>query len=682
MNVCDSRPGIVQSMCILVVILVPILLSSSSCSLIMPSRVSMPDHSIRIQAEDYDVGGEGVAYHDTTPGNTGKEYLGDDVDIEKCEEGGYNIGCIERGEWLRFSYIHGEGRDYYISVRVASQNREGAFRIEVNGVDATGLVTFPPTGGLQEWTTVDAGIVTLPSGSNTIRLVSEADSWNINWIAFNTSKKAALALHKSPKKREGNPLMLVTLAQSAFNQGQAIVGEKNLKKVDIAAPDGSVVKALTHKVHVDELEEHGLALDEATTSVPYKYQLDGFLDRMGKAAPVKDGRIIVNDGYHDNFMVEDLLRAFARRYPTIATLHKIGETWQGLDICALKISDNPNDEEDEPAFLFVAAHHASELLSTEFVLDIIEYLTVNYDTDDRVRKLVDSYEIWCVPLVNPDGCFRFFHVTGTGRKNGRDTNGNGEIDTTDGVDLNRNYPYRWHTLGERSSKSNPEHYWYRGPRPASEPETRAMMRLAEEQRFVMLISYHTSATKLLVPYTIDGVRNPEPSVAWMVGEQIAALSDSCRKDRSYKAVRNLYSVDGTDQDWYYWKYGTLAYILEGPRHNPPYERDRDRMAEGARPGWMYMLERLAQGPTLSGNVVDAETGAPLEAIITLDEIKTFEGEIHTSHPATGRFDRILPAQGTYHINFRKDGYLPKSVEVEVGREWKTITVPLVPENVS
>ncbi len=680
MIIYNHRPKIFQSMIVVIYISIPILFFPISCSLIVPLRVSLPDRSIRIQAEDYDVGGEGVAYHDTTPGNSGKEYLEDDVDIEPCKEGGYNIGWIISGEWLRFSNIHGHGRDYYVSVRVASENREGAFRIEVNGVDATGLVTFPATGGFQDWTTVDACVVTLTSGSNTIRLICEADSWNIDWIAFNTSKKAARALHKSPKKQEENPLMLVTLAEAAFKQAQALLGEENLKRVDTAVPEGKLVRALTRKVHVDELKENAIAFDEATTTVPYKYQLDGFLDRMDKPLPVDDdGRIVVNDGYHDNFMVEDLLKAFAERYPTITSLHKIGATWQGRDIWALKISDNADIEEDEPAYLFVAAHHASELLSTEFVLDIIEYLTVNYDKDEKVRTWVDSYEIWCVPLVNPDGCFRFFHVTGSGRKNGRDTNLNGKIDITDGVDLNRNYPFRWHTLGERSSKSNPKHYWYRGPESASEPETRAMMRLAEEQRFVMLISFHTSATKILVPYTIDNVKNPEPSVAWMIGEKIAALSDSYREDRKYKAVRNLYSVDGTDQDWHYWKYGTLAYIWEGPRHNPPFERDRDKIVEGARPGWGYMLDRLCEGPTLSGNVMDAESGAPLEAIITLEEIKTFEEEIHTTHPATGRFDHILPARGTYHINFRKEGYLPRSVEVEVGREWKTITVYLVPE---
>jgi hypothetical protein len=680
MRIGDHRPRIFQSMSALVFLLIPVLFSSISCSLMQPAFLRPPDYSLRIQAEDYDVGGEGTAYHDTTLGNAGKEYLGDDVDIESCKEGGYNVGWIEKGEWLRFSNIQGHGREYYISARVASENREGAFRIEINGTDATGLVTFPPTGGFQKWTTVDAGVVTLTPGFNTIRLVSEADSWNVNWIAFNTSKKAASALHIPPKKPEENPRMLVTLAESALKHGQTILGQENLKKVGAADPEGKLLLALTRKAHVDELEAHGVAFDEATTTVPYKYLLDGFLDRMEKPTPVDDsGRIIANDGYHDNFMVENLLTAFANRYPAITSLHNIGETWQGQAIWALKISDNPAEEEDEPAYLFIAAHHASELLSTEFVLDIIEYLTANYNKDERVRTWVDSYEIWCVPLANPDGCFRFFHVTGSGRKNGRDTNNNGKIDPTDGVDLNRNYPFRWHTLGERSSKTNPEHYWYRGPAPASEPETQAIMHLADEQRFVMLISFHTAATRILVPYTIDNVKNPEPSVAWMVGEKIAALSDSHRKDRKYKAVRNLYSVDGTDQDWHYWKYGTLAYIWEGPRHNPPFERDRDKIVEGARPGWGYMLDRLRKGPTLSGNVLDAETGAPLEAVITLDEIKTFEGEIHTSHPATGRFDRILPRKGTYHIHFTKEGYLPKSVEVKVGREWKTITVYLVPE---
>lgn len=412
---------------------------------------------------------------------------------------------------------------------------------------------------------------------------------------------------------------------------------------------------------------------------PYRYRLDHFEERM-KQPVVRDeqGRIVVNDGYHDDLMIQRLLKAFNEDYRALTRLEQIGTTWQERPIWALKICGDPTLETDKPAFLFVAAHHGNELLSMEFVLDMIHVLTTRYETDAKVRKWVDSAEIWCIPLANPDGCHRFFHTVAAGRKNGRDNNGNGLDDYSDGVDINRNYPFHWHSLGEEGSKSDPSAGWYRGPEPASEPEVRAIMALADRERFVAAISYHTAGTKILVPYTIDNCRSPRPNTAWVLAGHLAALADSGREDRDYLPVRNLYSVDGTDQDWHYWRHGTLAYIWEGPRTNPPYG-DRDRFVFGVRPGWQFLLERLIQGPAVSGHIRDAATGRPFEATISLEEIKTFEGETHTSHPVTGRFDRILPRAGEYHLKVRKEGYETASVRVEVGKEWKAIEVNLVPD---
>src|SRR5580704_13236443 len=56
-----------------------------------------------IQAEDFNEGGEGVAYHDTTPGNSGGEYRATDVDIELCANGGYDVGCTTASEWLNYT---------------------------------------------------------------------------------------------------------------------------------------------------------------------------------------------------------------------------------------------------------------------------------------------------------------------------------------------------------------------------------------------------------------------------------------------------------------------------------------------------------------------------------------------------------------------------------------------------
>ena len=421
-------------------------------------------------------------------------------------------------------------------------------------------------------------------------------------------------------------------------------------------------------------------LQRPMNQIPFKFQAEGFLERMDKpAARDAHGGILVNDGYHDDAMVGQILEAFAKDYPEIAALHTVGTTWQGRKMLALQITRNVKAEVDKPAFLFVAAHHGNELLGIEFVLDIISQLTAGRDADPQVRRWLDRHEIWCVPLANPDGCHNFFHQTGSGRKNGRDTNGNGKLDPADGVDLNRNYPFRWHSLGEKGSNGNPAHPWYRGPEAASEPETKALMELADRERFVMLISYHTASTRILVPYTTDNVRSPRPSAAWIVGGYMAALSDSGRPDREYLPVRNIYSVDGVDQDWHFWRHGTLAYLWEGPRTNPLAAGERQRMIAGVRPGWRYLLERLSYGPTLSGHVVDAKTGKPLEAAVSLDEIKTFENEVHASHPVSGRFDRVLPIEGVYHLRVRKDGYKPALEKVTIGLEWKSLQIELEPD---
>ncbi len=135
-----------------------------------------------IEAEDFDVGGEGVAYHDTDAGNNGNQYrLAEDVDIQTCTDdgGGYNLGWIIAGEWLEYSVSVPVSGEYPIEVRVASLNAGGTFHIEFDGVDKTGDVTVPPTGGWQTWTTV-ATTATLSAGTHLMRFVNTEDGFNVN----------------------------------------------------------------------------------------------------------------------------------------------------------------------------------------------------------------------------------------------------------------------------------------------------------------------------------------------------------------------------------------------------------------------------------------------------------------------------------------------------------------------
>jgi hypothetical protein len=142
-----------------------------------------------LQAEDFDRGGEGVAYHDNTGANTGGRYrTGEGIDIESCAEGGFNLGFIETGEWTEYTVeVTGPAGEYLLAARVATPNTGGAFRVESNGVDLTGRLAVPNTGGWQSWANLTKTVV-LGRGVQIIRFVREVGAdFNLNWFSFSQS---------------------------------------------------------------------------------------------------------------------------------------------------------------------------------------------------------------------------------------------------------------------------------------------------------------------------------------------------------------------------------------------------------------------------------------------------------------------------------------------------------------
>jgi len=119
-----------------------------------------------IEAENFDEGGSGVAYGDATSGNAGGRYRSTSVDIEATSDtgGGYNVGWMAVGEWLRYTVDVAAAGTYTLEFRVAARTLGGTFHLEVNGSDVTGPMTIPDTGGWQAWTTIRKHGVTLPSG--------------------------------------------------------------------------------------------------------------------------------------------------------------------------------------------------------------------------------------------------------------------------------------------------------------------------------------------------------------------------------------------------------------------------------------------------------------------------------------------------------------------------------------
>jgi hypothetical protein len=128
-----------------------------------------------IQAENFDDGGSGRGYGDMTAGNAGGKYRATDVDIESTNDGGsgYDVGWVSAGEWLNYSVDVMSAGTYDLEIRVASAGAGGTFHIEVNGVDKTGPLTVPNTGGWQAWTSIRPPAIALSSGPQVWRVVMD-----------------------------------------------------------------------------------------------------------------------------------------------------------------------------------------------------------------------------------------------------------------------------------------------------------------------------------------------------------------------------------------------------------------------------------------------------------------------------------------------------------------------------
>jgi probable HAF family extracellular repeat protein len=183
---------------------------STAASIMVANAIPATPVPGTVQAEDFDNGVEGVAYHDATPGNSGGGYRDTDVDIEPATDsgGGYNIGWITAGEWLRYAINVATAGSYTVAFRVASPDVGGTFHLEANGTDVTGPLTIPKTGTWQTWTTVARTGIVLAAGPQAFRLVMDTNGpggtvGNFNWVRFTAGAPGSTPFKGTPSVLPG-----------------------------------------------------------------------------------------------------------------------------------------------------------------------------------------------------------------------------------------------------------------------------------------------------------------------------------------------------------------------------------------------------------------------------------------------------------------------------------------------
>jgi hypothetical protein len=260
----------------------------------------------------------------------------------------------------------------------------------------------------------------------------------------------------------------------------------------------------------------------------------------------------VDSGYHDHAEVGAELAALERSFPTLVSRFSLGSSVEGRDLWAVKVSANVVLDENEPEVLFVAGQHAREPLSVEMALYAARELATGYGREPRISRLLDTREVWIVANLNPDGSA---YDTATGRhrswrKNRQRDDGDGAV----GVDLNRNWGFRWGCC--RGSSRRPSSDAYRGTAAFSAPETRHLRDFVASrvvggvQQIRAAVDFHSFSELVMWPFgytradLAPGLAEPDRAALAALGRQMAAAS-------GYRALQqsDLYLTDGTLNDW-------------------------------------------------------------------------------------------------------------------------------------
>jgi hypothetical protein len=405
--------------------------------------------------------------------------------------------------------------------------------------------------------------------------------------------------------------------------------------------------------------------------VPLLLAIAPAAERTGHARPYHEIELEQDQGfdpdanYYTVLEIEQAIDALVVQFPTLAQKVDLSAlpggvlTHQGRPIFALKVSDNVAVEEDEPAFVLAAQHHARELNTPHMVIRAMQRVLADYATDPQLQALVDGRELWFVPMVNPDGVEHVWNVSNLWRKNRRN---NG---TSYGVDLNRNYPFLW---GQCGASTTPSSDTYRGPSAGSEPETVVMRNLTALLRPEVYLDFHSYGRDVLRLWA--PCANVHPTM--QAFQQ--SYCDDLRAPMGYD-TRDP-SASGEAPEDHYASGGTLSFLIEvGTDFQPVFSAT---VAEEAMvwPGVRRALTTWA--PAVRGHVRSALGSAPLAATITFAPGVLNHGEVTKSRARDGRYGLWLPI-GTWNVTFAAPGHVSRTLPVTVASLNAPVTLDVILE---
>jgi hypothetical protein len=346
------------------------------------------------------------------------------------------------------------------------------------------------------------------------------------------------------------------------------------------------------------------------------------------------------DSYPTYEAYVSMMYQFETDYPLICDVQTIGYSVEGRELIFAKISANVDVDEDEPEVCYSSTMHGNEICGYVLMLRLIDSLLTGYTAaDPRIVDMVDNMEIWINPLANPDGTYHGGNntVSGATRYN------------ANGVDPNRNFP-------DPEDGPHPDGYSW-------QPETVAMMDLAEAQRLVLSVNYHTGAEVVNYPWDTWSQRHADDQwfqdISHEYADTVHAYSSSYMTgfDDGITNGYDWYTIYGGRQDYMTYFRGGREVTIELSNAQMLPASQLPAHWEYNKRSFLAYFENALFG--IRGIVTDAITGDPVDAVITVVGHDIDSARVFTD-PDVGDYYRMIES-GTWSLEFTALGYVPQTV---------------------
>lgn len=383
---------------------------------------------------------------------------------------------------------------------------------------------------------------------------------------------------------------------------------------------------------------------------------------LEKRIPGTPSRISFDPQYLNPAKVEQKLQELNAQFPQRTRLEKLGTSSEGRAIWGLLLSTTPQAKDkqyfEKPTIIMDGLHHAREIMTPEIVIDVAE--TLLKSPTPRMTEILDHWNIWLVPMLNVDGSNVVWTKNSWWRKNAR-----ARQNTVFGVDVNRNYPYKWSACNGSSGYEASD--TYRGPSAGSEMETNALVQLAQATHPTAYLSYHSFSELILYPYGCTRDFTGEAKMYESIGKELAQLLPADANDGTFYRPgvpwQILYGVDGDSMSYMYSEFGATSFTFEVNQEFQPEYALRAPTLEKHRKAWSYFLNRMDQN-MLALKIFDGKTNQTTAATVEISTIAQLKGEKPFRTNPAGIFFKALDP-GTYTLRVRLSDGRQKDLNVQM-----------------